>query len=61
MSMEANPGTIEAERFVGYRKAGVTRISIGAEVRNRVGKIHVSLLFLSFAWHENSPLFSFYP
>ncbi|HHG3342290.1 TPA: radical SAM family heme chaperone HemW [Vibrio parahaemolyticus] len=45
ITMEANPGTIEAERFVGYRKAGVTRISIGVqsfeqEKLERLGRIH---------------------
>ncbi|MEZ9562446.1 radical SAM protein, partial [Vibrio splendidus] len=29
ITMEANPGTIEAERFAGYQKAGVSRISVG--------------------------------
>ncbi|WP_165312344.1 radical SAM family heme chaperone HemW [Vibrio ziniensis] len=45
ITMEANPGTIEAERFAGYRKAGVTRISIGVqsfapEKLQRLGRIH---------------------
>ncbi|PNH87870.1 radical SAM family heme chaperone HemW [Vibrio diazotrophicus] len=45
ITMEANPGTIEAERFAGYRKAGVTRISIGVqsfapEKLERLGRIH---------------------
>ncbi|ELE7133248.1 radical SAM family heme chaperone HemW [Vibrio harveyi] len=45
ITMEANPGTIEAERFVGYRKAGVTRISIGVQSfeqqkLERLGRIH---------------------
>jgi putative oxygen-independent coproporphyrinogen III oxidase len=31
ITMEANPGTIEAERFKGYREMGVTRISIGVQ------------------------------
>ncbi|MBF9001395.1 radical SAM family heme chaperone HemW [Vibrio nitrifigilis] len=31
ITMEANPGTIEAERFAAYRKVGVTRISIGVQ------------------------------
>ncbi|EGU41658.1 coproporphyrinogen III oxidase [Vibrio ichthyoenteri ATCC 700023] len=31
ITMEANPGTVEAERFVGYKAAGVTRISIGVQ------------------------------
>jgi oxygen-independent coproporphyrinogen-3 oxidase len=45
ITMEANPGTIEAKRFAGYRAAGVTRISIGvqsfeAEKLERLGRIH---------------------
>lgn len=45
ITMEANPGTIEAERFTGYQKAGVTRISIGVqsfdpEKLQRLGRIH---------------------
>lgn len=45
ITMEANPGTIEAERFAAYRLAGVTRISIGvqsfaAEKLARLGRIH---------------------
>ncbi len=45
ITMEANPGTIEAERFAGYQKAGVTRISIGVqsfdpEKLQRLGRIH---------------------
>ncbi len=45
ITMEANPGTIEAERFAGYRKEGVTRISIGVqsfdpEKLQRLGRIH---------------------
>ncbi|WP_406732557.1 radical SAM family heme chaperone HemW [Vibrio scophthalmi] len=31
ITMEANPGTVEAERFAGYKAAGVTRISIGVQ------------------------------
>ncbi|NAX23694.1 radical SAM family heme chaperone HemW [Vibrio sp. V39_P1S14PM300] len=45
ITMEANPGTVEAQRFVGYRKSGVTRISIGvqsfeADKLERLGRIH---------------------
>lgn len=45
ITMEANPGTIEAERFSGYRQAGVTRISIGVQSfeqakLERLGRIH---------------------
>ncbi|EKO3514928.1 radical SAM family heme chaperone HemW [Vibrio fluvialis] len=45
ITMEANPGTIEAERFAAYRHVGVTRISIGVqsfepEKLTRLGRIH---------------------
>ncbi len=31
VTMEANPGTFEVERFRGYREAGVTRLSLGVQ------------------------------
>ncbi|CAG0976179.1 Heme chaperone HemW [Burkholderiales bacterium] len=31
ITLEANPGTFEAERFQGYREAGVTRLSLGVQ------------------------------
>jgi len=31
VTLEANPGTFEAEKFRGYRDAGVTRLSIGVQ------------------------------
>jgi putative oxygen-independent coproporphyrinogen III oxidase len=31
ITLEANPGTFERERFHGYAKAGVTRLSIGVQ------------------------------
>ncbi|WP_073580845.1 radical SAM family heme chaperone HemW [Vibrio quintilis] len=45
ITMEANPGTIESERFQGYVQAGVNRISIGvqsfeAEKLEKLGRIH---------------------
>lgn len=45
VTMEANPGTVEAERFSGYQRAGVNRISIGvqsfsAQKLERLGRIH---------------------
>jgi putative oxygen-independent coproporphyrinogen III oxidase len=45
ITMEANPGTIEHGRFAGYAKAGVNRVSLGAQSfdadRLRVlGRIH---------------------
>ncbi|HBT13309.1 MAG TPA: YggW family oxidoreductase, partial [Erwinia persicina] len=45
ITMEANPGAVEAERFSGYQRAGVNRISIGvqsfsAAKLERLGRIH---------------------
>lgn len=45
VTMEANPGVVERDRFEAYRKAGVTRISLGAQsfddaVLRRIGRIH---------------------
>ncbi|MFC1237730.1 radical SAM family heme chaperone HemW [Vibrio sp. F74] len=45
ITMEANPGTIEAKRFEQYQKEGVTRISIGVQSfeqskLKRLGRIH---------------------
>jgi putative oxygen-independent coproporphyrinogen III oxidase len=45
ITMEANPGTIEAKRFQGYQRAGVNRISIGVQSFDdsklaRLGRIH---------------------
>ncbi|MGF1747214.1 radical SAM family heme chaperone HemW [Vibrio cionasavignyae] len=45
ITMEANPGTIEVERFAEYQHAGVTRISVGVqsfqqEKLTRLGRIH---------------------
>jgi putative oxygen-independent coproporphyrinogen III oxidase len=45
ITMEANPGTVEAERFAGYVKAGVSRFSIGVQSfqndkLTRLGRIH---------------------
>ena len=47
ITMEANPGTFEAERFVGYKTAGITRMSIGVQSFNdeklhSLGRIHSS-------------------
>ncbi|KPF70590.1 coproporphyrinogen III oxidase [beta proteobacterium AAP99] len=47
ITMEANPGTVEAERFRGYAAAGVNRISIGVQSfddasLHALGRIHAS-------------------
>jgi len=45
VTLEANPGTLEAGRFAAYREAGVNRLSIGAQSFNaralqNMGRIH---------------------
>ncbi|ORM66370.1 YggW family oxidoreductase [Pantoea rodasii] len=45
ITMEANPGTVEADRFSAYQKAGINRISIGVQSFSpqkleRLGRIH---------------------
>ncbi|HEU4484129.1 MAG TPA: radical SAM family heme chaperone HemW [Povalibacter sp.] len=47
VTLEANPGTIEHGRFRGYRDAGVTRVSLGAQTFDplqlrTLGRIHNS-------------------
>ncbi len=45
VTLEANPGAVEAARFRGFRAAGVSRISIGVQsfddrMLTRLGRIH---------------------
>ncbi len=45
ITLEANPGTFERERFKAYRAAGVTRLSIGVQsfddaALRRIGRVH---------------------
>ncbi|MEQ8993447.1 MAG: radical SAM family heme chaperone HemW [Pseudomonadales bacterium] len=45
VTMEANPGTAEHHDFAGYRRAGINRISLGAQsfddaMLTRLGRIH---------------------
>ncbi len=45
ITMEANPGTFEAQRFRAFAQAGVTRLSIGVqsfddEALRRIGRVH---------------------
>ncbi len=47
ITMEANPGTFEQERFSAYRQAGINRLSIGIQSYNdqhlkALGRIHGS-------------------
>src|SRR5215218_7215884 len=45
VTLEANPTSVEAERFKGYRSAGVNRVSLGVQAMNdadlkRLGRTH---------------------
>ena len=45
VTLEANPGTFERERFRAFRNAGVTRLSIGVQsfddaALRRIGRVH---------------------
>jgi len=45
ITLEANPGSVEAGRFRGYREAGVSRVSMGVQALNdadlrRLGRLH---------------------
>ncbi len=45
ITLEANPGSVEAGRFAGYRDGGVNRVSMGVQALNdadlrRLGRIH---------------------
>lgn len=48
ITLEANPGTVEQQRFTGFREAGVNRLSIGIQSFDdaqlkKLGRIHDSL------------------
>jgi len=45
ITLEANPGTVEAQKFTGFRSAGVNRLSLGVQSLNprylkAIGRIH---------------------
>jgi oxygen-independent coproporphyrinogen-3 oxidase len=45
VTLEANPSSVEAERFLGYRAAGVNRVSLGVQALNDrdlrfLGRLH---------------------
>ncbi len=45
ITLEANPGTFESEKFIDYRKIGINRLSIGIQSFNnrhlkKLGRIH---------------------
>ncbi len=47
ITLEANPGSVEAERFAGYAHAGVNRVSLGVQslrdhILKSLGRIHTA-------------------
>jgi putative oxygen-independent coproporphyrinogen III oxidase len=45
ITLEANPGSVEAGRFAGFRAAGINRVSVGVQALNdrdlrRLGRVH---------------------
>jgi len=47
ITLEANPGTIDQSQFIGFRQAGVNRLSMGIQsfednMLNKLGRIHDS-------------------
>jgi putative oxygen-independent coproporphyrinogen III oxidase len=47
VTLEANPTSVEAKRFRGYRAAGVNRVSLGVQAMNdadlrRLGRLHTA-------------------
>lgn len=65
VTLEANPGTVESERFNGYQQGGINRISIGVqsfqqEKLTALGRIHDSQQALNAAsFAKNAALISF--
>ncbi len=52
ITLEANPGSVEAGRFSAFRQAGVTRVSMGIQALNdadlkRLGRLHSAAEALS--------------
>ncbi len=48
ITMEANPGTVDQDKFTAFRQAGITRLSMGIQsfddvLLQRIGRIHNSL------------------
>ncbi len=47
ITLEANPTSVEAERFAGFRTAGINRVSLGVQALNdadlkRLGRMHTA-------------------
>lgn len=62
ITMEANPGTLEQEKFSGFIAAGVTRLSIGVQSftnrsLNLLGRVHdENQAYNALQWAKNSPI-----
>lgn len=59
ITLEANPGTVEADKFAGFKAAGVTRFSIGVQSLQQdklqaLGRIHGPEEALRAAQHAHS-------
>ncbi len=59
ITLEANPGTVESEKFVGFQQAGVNRLSIGvqsfaADKLVSLGRIHDSQQAINAAGYARS-------
>ena len=63
ITLEANPGTVESERFRGFRQAGVNRLSLGVQsfddaMLAALGRIHSAdearrAIDVAQAWFDN--------
>jgi oxygen-independent coproporphyrinogen-3 oxidase len=42
VTLEANPTSVEATRFAGYRAAGVNRVSLGVQALKALGRLHTA-------------------
>ncbi len=63
ITLEANPGSSEAEKFAGFREAGINRLSIGVQSFNQthlssLGRIHDSHEAISAASYAREAGFS---
>ena len=60
ITLEANPSSVEAERFRGYRAAGVNRVSLGVQALNDkdlrfLGRLHnVEDALKAIGWRARS-------
>ena len=52
ITLEANPGTVEADKFAGFRAAGVNRLSLGIQSFNEAHlKAHRPSHVLILPWN----------